>query len=70
MFDQSIADGLDLYITGEVSEFVQETAREHGSNFISAGHYNTEKPGVWALEKLVRSRFKVKTEFIDVPNPV
>ncbi len=70
MFDQAIAAGLDLYITGEVSEFVQEMAREHGANFISAGHYNTEKPGVWALEKLARSKFKVKTEFIDVPNPV
>ena len=70
MFGQAIADGLDLYITGEASEFVQETAREHGANFISAGHYNTEKPGVWALESLVRAKFKVKTEFINVPNPV
>jgi len=70
MFPQAIEAGLDLYITGEVSEHVQETARENGTNFISAGHYNTEKTGVWALEKLLRSRFRVKTEFIDVPNPV
>lgn len=70
MFGQAIADGLDLYITGEASEFVQEKAREHGANFISAGHYNTEKPGVRALASLVRSKFNVKTEFIDVPNPV
>ena len=70
MFTQAIAAGLDLYITGEVGEFVQEMARENKTNFISAGHYNTEKPGVWALERLVRAKFKVKTEFIDVPNPV
>jgi dinuclear metal center YbgI/SA1388 family protein len=70
MFEQAVAEGLDLFITGEVSEFVQEYAREHKANFISAGHYNTEKPGVRALEKLLRKRFKVKTEFIDVPNPV
>ena len=70
MFEQAIAGGLDLYITGEVSEFVQETAREHGANFISAGHYNTEKPGVRALESLLRSKFGVKTEFIDIPNPI
>ncbi|MFA6433825.1 MAG: Nif3-like dinuclear metal center hexameric protein [Elusimicrobiales bacterium] len=70
MFDQAIADGLDLYITGEVSEFVQETARENRSNFISAGHYNTEKPGILALQTLIRSKFKAETVFIDVPNPV
>ncbi|HBB66954.1 MAG: Nif3-like dinuclear metal center hexameric protein [Elusimicrobia bacterium GWA2_56_46] len=70
MFDQAIAAGLDLYITGEVSEFVQETAREHRANYIAAGHYNTEKTGVWALEKLLRAKFGVETEFIDVPNPV
>ena len=70
MFEQAIEAGLDLYITGEVSEFVQEMARENGANFIAAGHYNTEKAGVWALEKVLRAKFKVKTEFIDVPNKV
>ncbi len=70
MFEQAIEAGLDLYITGEVSEFVQEMARENGANFIAAGHYNTEKAGVWALEKVLRAKFRVRTEFIDVPNPV
>ena len=60
MFEQAIEAGLDLYITGEVSEFVQEMAREHGANLIAAGHYNTEKAGVRALEKVVRAKFKVK----------
>jgi len=69
MFEQAVAGGLDLFITGEVSESVQEYAREHKANFISAGHYNTEKPGVRALEKILSKRFKVKTEFIDIPNP-
>jgi len=70
MFEQAIEAGLDLYVTGEVSEFVQEMARENKINFIAAGHYNTEKTGVWALEKLLRAKFKVKTLFIDIPNPV
>jgi dinuclear metal center YbgI/SA1388 family protein len=70
MLEQAAEAGLDLFITGETSEYVQEYAREHKINFISAGHYNTEKPGVWALEKLLRAKFKVKTEFIDIPNPV
>ncbi|MCG2726623.1 MAG: Nif3-like dinuclear metal center hexameric protein [Elusimicrobia bacterium] len=70
MFNQAIEENLDLYITGEISEFVQETARENNINFISAGHYNSEKPGIWALEKLIKAKFKVETKFIDVPNPI
>lgn len=67
MFEQ--AAGLDLYLTGEVGEFVQELARETRSNFIAAGHYNTEKPGVQALAGVLEKKFGVKTEFIDIPNP-
>jgi dinuclear metal center YbgI/SA1388 family protein len=70
MFDQAIEKNLDLYITGEVSEFVQETARENKINFISAGHYNSEKAGIFALRKLLTSRFRIKTEFMDIPNPI
>lgn len=69
MFDQAIAAGLDLYITGETAEPAQETAREAAANFIAAGHYNTEKPGVLALAGVLEKKFGVRTEFIDVPNP-
>ena len=69
MFNQAVEAGLDLYITGEVSEQAQEYARETGANFIAAGHYNTEKPGVMALAAVLEKKFKVKTEFIDIPNP-
>ncbi len=69
MFEQAVAAGLDLYITGEVAEPVQEYARETRANFIAAGHYNTEKPGVTALAAMLGEKFKVKTEFIDIPNP-
>ena len=69
MFEQAVAAGLDLYVTGEVAEPVQEYARETRSNFIAAGHYNTEKPGVTALAAVLGKKFNVKTEFIDIPNP-
>jgi dinuclear metal center YbgI/SA1388 family protein len=68
MFSQAIEAGLDLYITGEVSEYIQEMARENKTAFIAGGHYNTEKPGVYALQKLLRSKFKVETVFVDIPN--
>lgn len=69
MFEQAPAAGLDLYLTGEPGEYVQELARETRCNFVSAGHYNTEKPGVQALAALLEKKFRVKTEFIDIPNP-
>jgi dinuclear metal center YbgI/SA1388 family protein len=69
MFGQAVQAGLDLYITGEVGEPTQEYARETRSNFIAAGHYNTEKPGVMALAAVLEKKFRVKTEFIDIPNP-
>ena len=69
MFEQAVEAGLDLYITGEAGEFVQEFARESRANFVSAGHYNSEKPGVQALAEVLEKKFKVKTEFIDIPNP-
>lgn len=69
MFGQAAEAGLDLYLTGETGEFVQELARETRCNFIAAGHYNTEKPGVIALAEVLARKFRVGTEFIDVPNP-
>ena len=69
MFSQAVEAGLDLYLTGEVREQTQEYARESRANFIAAGHYNSEKPGVMALAGVLEKKFGVKTEFIDIPNP-
>ena len=69
MFEQAVAAGLDLYVTGETGEFTQEFARESRANFVAAGHYNTEKPGVMALAAVLEKKFGVRTEFIDIPNP-
>lgn len=66
----AIEDGLDLYITGEVSEFVMNTAREGNIHFLGAGHYNTERLGIRALGEHVAAQFQVEHQFIDVPNPV
>ena len=62
--------GLDLYITGEVSEFVMSTAREGGIHFLAAGHHNTERLGVRALGEHLEEKFGIEHEFIDIPNPV
>jgi len=66
----AIADGLDAYITGEVSEWVMNVAREAGIHYIAAGHYATERLGIRALGEHLREKFGIEAEFIDVPNPV
>ncbi|HEY0781958.1 MAG TPA: Nif3-like dinuclear metal center hexameric protein [Thermoanaerobaculia bacterium] len=66
----AIADGLDAYITGEVSEWVMNVARESKIHYLAAGHYATERLGVRALGEHLADRFGIAVEFIDVPNPV
>lgn len=62
--------GLDLFVTGSVDEPVHELCREGKINCMALGHYNSEKPGVLALMDVVRERFGVQTQFIDVANPI
>lgn len=70
IFEQAIEEKLDLFITGEVSEPNYEMARENKTNFMSLGHYNSEKIGLWSLEKIIRSKFNIKTSFFDTKNPI
>ncbi|MCL2888413.1 MAG: Nif3-like dinuclear metal center hexameric protein [Elusimicrobia bacterium] len=68
MFRAAADAHADLFITGSAEEFVQEYARETGVNFMAIGHYNSETFGVKALMEVVRKKFKVAVEFIDVEN--
>lgn len=70
LFEEAIERKLDLFITGEVSEFCFEMARENNINFIAAGHYATEKTGIIALQKFIQKKFKINTLFYDTQNPV
>jgi dinuclear metal center YbgI/SA1388 family protein len=65
-----IREKVDLYVTGEPHEWNRELFREAGISFVAGGHYNTEKPGVLALGEVIRDRFDVEVEFIDLPNEV
>ena len=67
---QAIDAGLDAYVTGEVSEWVMNVARESGIHYLAAGHYATETLGVRALGEHAAARFGLEHVFIDVPNPV
>ena len=67
---RAVDEGLDAFLTGEVSEWVMNLAREAGIHYLAAGHYATERLGVRALGEHVAERFGVEVQFIDVPNPV
>ncbi|MEM1204749.1 MAG: Nif3-like dinuclear metal center hexameric protein [Acidobacteriota bacterium] len=62
--------GLDAYLTGEVSEWVMNVAKEAGIHYLAAGHYATERLGVRALGEDLAQRFGLDVTFIDLPNPV
>ncbi len=67
---QAVAVGADLYITGEPLHFAYHTAKENRINVIFGGHYETEVFGVKALMPLLKDKFNVQTEFIDVPTTI
>ncbi len=69
-FHLAIAEGYDAFITGEVSEWVMNLARETQTHFLACGHYATERCGIRALGEHLAGEFSLEVEFIDVPNPV
>lgn len=66
----AIDRGLDLFLTGEASEWTMNVAKEAGVHFVAAGHYATERLGVRALGSHLQGRFGIDVEFIDIPNPI
>lgn len=63
-------EGLDLFVTGEVSEWNMHHARETGLHFVAAGHHATERLGVQLLARELEDALGVTHEYVDVPNPV
>lgn len=66
----AVKEGVDAYLTGEVSEQTVHIAREANINFFSAGHHATERYGVKAIGEHVADKFSIEHEFIDIDNPV
>jgi dinuclear metal center YbgI/SA1388 family protein len=69
-FETAIALGVDVYVTGEISEQHVHLARESGVAFVAAGHHATERFGVQAVGAHVARTFGLRHRFIDVPSPV
>ena len=69
-FEAAIAQNVDAYITGEISEQTVHAARESGVAFIAAGHHATERYGVQALGEHLADKFGIQHQFVDIDNPV
>lgn len=65
----AIAQDLDAFITGEVSEYNYHLAREEGVHHVSVGHHASERVGPRCLARYLSENFPVEAEFVDVPNP-
>ncbi|WP_372882604.1 Nif3-like dinuclear metal center hexameric protein [Psychromonas sp.] len=62
--------GIDAFISGEVSERTVHIAREMGIHFYAAGHHATERYGVKALGEWLQGEFDCDVTFVDIDNPV
>lgn len=69
-FEQAIELGADAYLSGEVSENTFHLAKESGVHYIGAGHHATERLGVQALGEHISQQFVIKTQFVDIYNPI
>ena len=69
-FEQAIAAGADLYVSGEISEQTVHLAQESGVPYIAAGHHATERCGVQAVGAHLAERFGIECRYIELDNPV
>jgi len=69
-FAQAIGQGVDAYISGEISEPCFHLAQESGVAYIAAGHHATERLGIQALGAHLAEHFGLAHRFFDQDNPV
>lgn len=68
-FEAAIAQGVDAFITGEISEPQAHLARETGVAFLACGHHATERYGAPALATHVAQALGLQHRFIEIDNP-
>jgi dinuclear metal center YbgI/SA1388 family protein len=68
-FEAAIAEGVDAFITGEISEPQAHIAKETGVAFLACGHHATERYGAPAVAAHVAAALGLAHQFIDLDNP-
>ena len=67
--EQAIALGVDVFISGEISENTVHVARESGVAYLAAGHHATERYGAMAMATHLAQRFGLDCEYVELDNP-
>jgi len=62
--------GIDAFLSGEVSEQTTHVANEMDIHFFAAGHHATERYGIKALGELIAKEQGIDVVFVDIDNPV
>jgi dinuclear metal center YbgI/SA1388 family protein len=69
-WSKAMEDGLDAYLTGEISEYNWHDSIEAGIHYFAGGHHATERFGILALMKKVQTDFPdLLVKFFDSENP-
>jgi dinuclear metal center YbgI/SA1388 family protein len=67
-WSEALKDGLDAYLTGEISEYNWHDSIEAGVHFFAGGHHATERFGIKALMEKMKNELKIETDFLDSSN--
>jgi len=67
---QAVNAGVDVFISGEVSEQTWHTVNETGTAYLSAGHHATERYGVQALGQWIAEKYGIEHIYIELDNPI
>ena len=62
-----IAEGMDCYVTGEMTHTMYHIVKENAITVIQLGHYHSETEGVIAVMNEIEKKFAIDCEFIDIP---
>jgi dinuclear metal center YbgI/SA1388 family protein len=65
---KAMEDGLDAYLTGEISEYNWHDAIEANIHYFAGGHHATERFGIQALMEKVEQNFNLDVKFFDSEN--
>ena len=65
-FPEAIANGIDLFITGDYAQSMYTQARDHQKNVLLLGHYESEKFGVLSIGRYLAKKFSLEFTFLDV----
>ncbi len=69
-WSKALDEGLDAYITGEISEYNWHDSIEAGIHYFAGGHHATEKFGIQELMKKIKADFpNLEVNFFDSLNP-